>query len=109
MIFVKINGKEYAAEINGNLKDYNWNERAVKEITTDKLTHAEASELFVDDCQWSIIQRYIDKETGSEVVDEYDNADYSVAGDIIDHRDGSITIKMGKPTDLELAYEELYG
>ena len=32
----------------------------------------------------------------------YDNSDYSIAGPIIDHRDGHVTIKMGKPTAAEL-------
>lgn len=98
MITVKINGTEYPAQVNGTLADYTWDGRDVKAITLE-ISHASADELFVDDTEWSIL----DGET------EYDNSDYSVAGDIIDHRDGTLTVKMGKPTDLELAYEELYG
>ena len=32
----------------------------------------------------------------------YDNSEYSIAGDIIDLRDGFVTVKMGKPTAEEL-------
>lgn len=98
MITVKINGTEYPAVINGAMTDYTWDGRESKAITLE-MEHATADGLFVDDAEWSIL----DGET------EYDNSDYSVAGDITDHRDGTLTVKMGRPTDLELAYEELYG
>ena len=32
---------------------------------------------------------------------------YSIAGDIVDHRDGTVTVFMGKPTELELTNAEL--
>ena len=35
-------------------------------------------------------------------LEEYDNSEYSIAGDIIDHRNGKVTIKMGKSTAEEL-------
>ena len=31
-----------------------------------------------------------------------DLSDYSIAGEIVDHRDGTITVYMGKPTEKEL-------
>jgi hypothetical protein len=40
---------------------------------------------------------------------EFDNSDYCLAGDITDHRDGRITVKMGKLTELEEAYEMMLG
>ena len=39
------------------------------------------------------------------VFDFYDNSDYSFTGDIIDHRNGKITIKIGKPTEEEILKE----
>lgn len=111
MTYVKVNGAEYAATIDGNMSDYTWDNRESKSITTSELTSAEAITLFHDDVTWSIVERtaaQID-ETVEETVSEWDNSDFSIAGDVTDHRDGRITIKMGKPTDLELAYEELYG
>ena len=35
-------------------------------------------------------------------VEEYDNSDYCMAGDVTVHRDGTVTVKMGKPTAEEL-------
>ena len=32
----------------------------------------------------------------------YDNSEYSIAGDVVDHRNGTVTVKMGKPTAEEL-------
>jgi hypothetical protein len=40
---------------------------------------------------------------------EFDNSEYNIAGDLTDHRDGTITAKMGKLTDLEEAYEIMLG
>ena len=42
----------------------------------------------------------------TETVTE-DLSAYSVAGDLVDARDGNITVYMGKPTELELAQEQL--
>lgn len=38
---------------------------------------------------------------------EWDNADYCVAGPITDHRDGTLTVKMGKYTQLEEALRQI--
>ena len=51
---------------------------------------------FVDGAQ--IVLRDTDDGNG-EV--EYDKSEFSIAGDIVDHRDGRITVYMGKPTDSE--------
>lgn len=42
-------------------------------------------------------------------IERYDKSEYSIAGEIVDHRNGFLDIYMGKPTDLEIAYELLYG
>lgn len=106
MIFVKLNGKEYTAEINGKMVDYNWDNRESKEITI-AMPHDEAVKVFHNDAKWSIIDK-TDNE-GTLVETEWDNSDFCVAGDIIDHRDGTVTVKMGKMTDLEQAYYMILG
>ena len=69
-----------------------------------------ASPLLPDGTPWSIVQRTpAPDESGTENENEWDNSAYSLSGDITDHRDGTVTIKMGKPTDLEDAYEMLLG
>ena len=40
---------------------------------------------------------------------EFDNSEFCIRGDLTVHTDGTCTVKMGKPTDLEDAYEMLYG
>jgi hypothetical protein len=64
------------------------------------MDYATANELFVDGVEWSIVD---DENT------EYDNSDYCLAGDITDHRDGTLSVKMGKMTDLEEVLEAMYG
>lgn len=110
-IYVKVNNTEYPATVNGNLVDRNWNGRDTKTIYLTMSYDAVAA-LLPDNSPWSIIQRdtvdVLDeqgKPTGEtkEVVNEYDNSAYSIAGDITDHRDGTVSIKMGKPTETENA------
>jgi hypothetical protein len=35
-------------------------------------------------------------------IEEYDNSEYNIAGEITDHRDGTVTVKMGKFTAEEI-------
>ena len=121
MIFVKINDTLYPATITGEAKDWNWGERASKSITVE-MSHAEANALFVDGAAWSMGDRgegptvKLDEsgmpvmgadglfvQTGTEIREtEMDFSDYDMAGDLIDHRNGKITAKMGKHTAEEL-------
>lgn len=110
-IYIKLNNTEYPAEINGNPKDRSWGERDTKTITLT-MTTTKVAALLPDNTPWSIVQRdMVDKldtdgnPTGEteEVVNEWDNSEYSIAGDITDHRDGTVSIKMGKPTETESA------
>ena len=109
--YIKVNNTEYPATVNGNLVDRNWNGRDTKTIYLTMSYDAVAA-LLPDNTPWSIVQRetvdVLDeqgKPTGEtkEVVNEYDNSEYSLAGDITDHRDGHVSIKMGKPTESELS------
>lgn len=103
---LKINQTEYPATFYGSIKDFSWNNRESKTINLT-MDPQVAKTIFFDGVHWSIISEYeVDGETMRE---EWDNSDFSLAGDIIDHRDGSISVKMGKPTDLEMAYALLYG
>lgn len=121
MIYVKINDTLYPATITGEDKDWNWGERPSKSITVE-MTHAEADALFVDGAAWSMVERVevrkpkLDENgfpvfdaSGMVVVDgteiretETDFSDYDLAGELIDHRNGKITAKMGKHTAEEL-------
>ena len=110
--YIEINGNKYPASITGRLSDKDWNNRESKAIRLE-MTYADVIATFIDDVFWNIVQ---ENEVQHEVMNEegnvsfetiietdvYDNSDYCIAGDVIDHRDGTVTIKMGKPTAEEL-------
>jgi hypothetical protein len=118
---VKVNGVQYPAVITGKMHDRDWDDRPSKSIQLE-MTYEQAVNTFVDDIAWSILQEHerlsieerevMNEETGEmEIVtehvmipdyEEYDNSEYNLAGDIIDHRNGYITVKMGKMTAEEM-------
>ena len=110
---VIIHEVEYPAEISGVLQNPKWDRRDTKAITLE-MTHAQAVSLFVDGLAWGIKQVntypvFDDKgqptgETTTET-QTFDNSDYSVAGSITDNRDGTVTVMMGKHTELEIAQD----
>lgn len=112
-IYIKINDAQYEASITGRLNDKDWDNRKSKAITLE-MSYEDAVKTFVDDMDWYILQdveemvEVLDEKTGEMVtktetkLETYDNSEYSMAGDIIDHRNGKVTIKMGQPTAEEL-------
>ena len=114
-IYIKVNNTEYPAEISGNNADITWDRRWTKSIRLS-MSADEAAVLLPNNTPWSIIQREMvdvldeqGKPTGEtkEVVNEWDNSEYSISGPITDHRDGTVTIKMGKPTEAETLRAQL--
>ena len=111
--YIEINNLKYPASITGRLNDKDWDDRESKAIKVE-IPYSDAINIFVDDVKWNIVQdieesvEHIDEETGDIVYETlirqevYDNSDYSIAGDIVDHRNGYVTIKMGKPTAKEI-------
>lgn len=109
--FIKVNGQEYPATCIYNYKDRNWD---MRETQTVHLTmpYAQAAALLTTGTPWSNVFREqkdaLDNDGNStgqteEVVTEEDMSAYSLAGQITDHRDGTVSIKMGKPTESELS------
>lgn len=109
--YIKINEQEYPATLIYNYNDRNWD---MRETQTVHLTmpYAQAAALLPSGTPWSIVfretQDKLDNDgnpTGEteEVVTEEDMSAYSLAGEIVDYRDGTVTIKMGKPTETENA------
>lgn len=106
--YVEINNIKYPAVITGRLNDHDWNNRASKEITIE-MTYMNAINTFVNDVKWNIVQdveQRIEKHDDNDKItfetvmgqEVYNNSEYNIAGDIIDHRNGKVTVKMGKPT-----------
>ena len=116
MTYIKINETLYPATIGGKMADREWDNRESKSITLE-MDYATASALFVDDLAWAIVEQNkvpVYDENGEQIgtemqENEWDNSEYSIAGDLTDHRDGMITAKMGKLTELEEAFEIMLG
>ncbi len=111
MIFVKINDTLYPARIDGRVSDREWDGRESKAITL-AMTYEEAAKTFVDNIKWAIVNQpeSYEAENGEIVTPEpieYDNSDYSIAGAITDRRDGTVIVKMGKPTEVEILQAQL--
>ena len=110
-IYIKVNNTEYPATVSGDRADRTWDGRDTKTVTLT-MTHDAVAALLPDNTPWSIVQREtVDvlneqgQPTGEteERVQEYDNSEYSLSGAITDHRDGTVSVKMGKPTETENA------
>ena len=113
MVYIKVNNTLYPATIDGKTVDYAWDKRDTKSITLN-MTYADARALLPDNTPWSIVQdvtEMVEDDNGdiTEVTRqvEYDNSEYSMSGVITDNRDGTVTIKMGKPTEMETVLAEL--
>lgn len=111
MLYIKINDTLYPARVTLRPRDEGWDWRASKSITLE-MTHAEADALFVNGIAWSeVTPAHTYPKLNGESVEiperETDCADYCVAGSITDHRDGTVTVKMGKKTDGEMLAELL--
>ena len=115
MIYVKVNDTLYPAVVEGRMQDTTWDGRETKQITS-AMDFDTMDAMFVDGCSWSIVT--VDEatavddagdETAEERTTEFDNREFCIRGDLTKHTDGTCTVKMGKPTDLEDAYEMIYG
>lgn len=113
--FIKVAGQEYPAKVIYLYKDRNWD---MRETQTVHLTmpYAQAAALLTSGTPWSNVFReqkdVLDNDGNStgqteEVVTEEDMSAYSLAGEIVDYRDGTVSIKMGKPTETETLRAQL--
>ena len=121
MTYIKVNNTLYPATIDGKIADYEWNRRDTKSITLT-MTYSEVLALLPDNTPWSIVQKDVIQkydENGKLLVDadgnpvteeiatEFDNSEYTMSGVIRDNRNGTVTIKMGKLTEIESILSEL--
>lgn len=115
MVYVKVNETLYPASVSGRMQDKDWDNRESKAITMES-DFATVNSLFSDGTPWSIVTEnnvITEDKNGNEVVEtqqtEYDNSEFSIRGDLTVHVDGTCTVKMGKLTELEEAYEIMLG
>lgn len=113
--YLKVNGQEYPAKLISKYQDLNWDKRETQTIYLT-MSHDAAAALLPNGVKWSRVDRdmvaKLDEQgqpTGEtkEVVNEYDNSAYSLSGEITDYRDGTVSIKMGKPTEAETLRAQL--
>lgn len=111
--YIEINEVRYPASITGRIFDKDWDNRDSKAIKVE-MSYEDAVNIFVDDISWFIVQdveeiiEEYNEEAGEMVTktiiksEYFDNSEYNIAGDIVVRRDGTVTVKMGKPTASEL-------
>lgn len=88
-MLIKINGIEYLCDkMVTHINDYAWDMRDNIELFMH-MTHDEACAVFINGVNWSYA---LDESV------EVDCTKYSVAGAITDYRDGTISVRMGRPT-----------
>lgn len=123
MIYIKINSTLYPASIEGKMSDKDWDGRESKAITMEA-DFDTVDALFPDGAVWSIVNEetvpVVDEE-GNPILDnesnptyetkqtEFDNSEFSLRGDLTVHTNGTCTVRMGKLTELEEAYEIMLG
>lgn len=106
------------AQIIGSTKLIRGVQRDSLEITVLNKTYEEIKALFVDGVHMILreSQTQYDPQTGAPLLDDagqpvtklvdYDKAEYCVAGDIIDKRDGTLVVYMGTKTEAEKEREQ---
>lgn len=121
MFYFKTENLKVEATFAGRRLDSDWDNRESKTITFDNTLSLEnALSVFHDGLAWSIVEEV--PQTVQEINEkgeptyhtvmtesEYDNSDFNMFGSIAKTFDGKVIVKMGKETELEQAYEILYG
>lgn len=109
--YIKVNNTAYPATLIARYADPDWDKRSTQEIHLT-LSRDAAAALLPDGVKWSRVDRdTVDKldeqgePTGETevVVTETDMSDYALAGEIVDYRNGTVSVKMGKRTETENA------
>ena len=128
MTYIEINGVRYAViRITGTMSDSGWDNRESRTILLN-MSYEEAYGIFFDNMAWSIVATNQfstpKKDANGNIVvdvdgnivyeegakeDVFDCSAFCVAGPITNNRDGTVTVKMGKMTALEEAYEIILG
>lgn len=126
--FIKIGNREYEVyAVVGVGENTRWDRRDTRTVIIEK-DFQTVDSLFRDGMEWSVILRdvvqdYRRNEDGtifyngdgiSEIIDVptetvTDCSDFNIRGSILVRTDGYCEVMMGKMTDLEEAYEMLYG
>lgn len=103
-MIIRVNGQEYTAKYERRPNDPKWNGRDSVSLTLE-MSYAEAIDVFVDDAIWTRVEQqttYDDEGKATVDMIETDMSAYAMAGPVTDNRDGTVTVKMGKPLPTEI-------
>lgn len=89
-------------EIRGVKRDLYGANRDTLTMKFDGVTASELAAVFTEGAIYEVDNGEID-EQGNPIT--YDKSDYCLTGDLIDHRDGTVTVIMAKRTDAEINIE----
>lgn len=102
---IKVNNKTYPLLSSvGALEVLDGHKREVVTLTIEA-TYTEAAENFVEGAVFTIIEE-VTGEDGSTTTVEHYHDDYPTPGSITDHRDGTVTVKMGAANTREQDLED---
>ena len=104
MTKIRIGEIQYPAGFTGARADSKWGGRESVSIRL-AMTAVQADTIFQNGLVWTLVEEVTQEDGITETV-EHDMSAYCVAGEITDHRDGNVTVKMGKKADLEIATRE---
>ena len=97
---IQINGRELEGSIAVRMADDLMNGRESRAVTVT-MSYGEALNLFQNDVSWAVVNEWTD-EDGTPRSSITDLSEFCISGPITDHRDGRVTIRMGKPRAEEL-------
>lgn len=101
MTYIKINNEKIPVSVQTRREDPFWNGRESKALTME-MGYEKALNLFLDGVKWSVQSEYENENNVLEIV-EADMSEYAIAGPITDNRNGTVTVRMGKHKQEELA------
>lgn len=101
MTTIQIGSTRFEAKLETLNHDSLWDDRESIAITI-AMDYDTANDIFIDDLKWDTVSIAGVDEDGVEHELITPMSDYVLAGPIIDHRDGTLTIHMGKYTEQEL-------
>ena len=103
--YIEIAGRKIPTEVRERPCNTDWDGRRSYGLRL-AMSHQEAAGLFARDVPWALVNTYEPGKTGEQRPEERrDMRDYCMAGDIVDHRDGTLTVWMGQMTDGEMLEE----
>lgn len=106
MARIKIKETEYPIINFQEQFNHNWKRDCI--YITLESDYETIQNLFIDGLEWELLKTFEENKLFSNLVKEVENlSEYCKAGKIIDNRNGTFTVEMGKETEIEILEKEL--